>query len=89
MKKNGEVMMGTRNTSLDLNNHLFEQLERLNDEGLTSEELEVEIERSKALTDVSKQIIENSKVALDAQKLKAEYTGQVTIPNMIEASSSE
>lgn len=61
-------MMGTRNTSLDLNNHLFEQLERLNDEGLTSEELEVEIERSKALTDVSKQIIENSKVALDAQK---------------------
>ena len=82
-------MMGTRNTSLDLNNHLFEQLERLNDEGLTSGELEVEIERSKALTDVSKQIIENSKVALDAQKLKAEYTGQVTIPNMIEASSNE
>lgn len=82
-------MMGTRNTSLDLNNHLFEQLERLNDEGLTSGELEVEIERSKALTNVSKQIIENSKVALDAQKLKAEYTGQVTIPNMIEASSNE
>ena len=78
--------MGTRNTSLDLNNHLFEQLERLNDEELTDDELTKEIERSKALTGVSKQIIDNSKLALDAQKLRAEYTGEIDMPRMLEGS---
>ena len=78
--------MGTRNTSLDLNNHLFEQLERLNNEELTDDELTKEIERSKALTGVSKQIIDNSKLALDAQKLRAEYTGEIDMSRMLEGS---
>lgn len=76
--------MGTRNTSIDLNNHLFEQLERLNDEDLTDDELQTEVERSKAITSVSKAIIDNSKIALDAQKLRAEYTGKIDLPRMIE-----
>lgn len=79
----------TRNTSADLNNHLFEQIERLNDTELEGDQLETEINRSKAMVDVSKQIIENSKLALDAQKLKAEYTGKVDLPRMIEGSQNE
>lgn len=39
-----------KNTLVDLNNHLFAELERLSDEDLTGEELEAEISRSKALT---------------------------------------
>lgn len=78
-----------RNTSADLNNHLFEQMERLNNEELEGDTLETEINRSKAMVDVSKQIIDNSKIALDAQKLKAEYTGKVDLPRMIEGSKNE
>lgn len=78
-----------RNTSADLNNHLFEQIERLNDTELEADQLETEINRSKAMVDVSKQIIENSKLALDAQKLRAEYTGKVDLPRMIEGSQNE
>jgi len=64
-----------KNTLSDLNNHLFAQLERLGDEKLKSEELEKEIERSKAITDVSKSIVSNASLQLDALKLKAEYQG--------------
>ena len=76
-----------RNTNLDLNNHLFEQLERLNDDELSDDELKSEINRSKAMTDVSRQIIDNGRLALDAQKLRAEYTGKVDLPKMIESDS--
>ena len=73
-----------RNTNLDLNNHLFEQLERLNDSDLSEEELEKEINRAKSMSAISKNIIENSKLALEASKLTAEYTGKVEIPYGIE-----
>lgn len=53
-----------------LNNYLFEELERLNDdETLEKEEnLDKEIKRSKAITEVSSQIVQNAKVILDAKK---------------------
>ena len=41
-----------RNTLMDLNNHLFAELERLGDEDLTQEELEKEIARADAITKV-------------------------------------
>lgn len=56
-----------KNTLLDLNNHLFAQLERLGDEELMGEELIKEAERSKAVISVSKEIISNARLALDAQ----------------------
>lgn len=61
--------MGVRNTLGDLNNHLFEQLERLNDDDLTGEELKQEIQRSNAISNVAKQIIGNANTVLNAQKL--------------------
>lgn len=57
-----------RNNLTDLNNHLFEQLERLNDDELKGEELKEEIQRSKSIEDVAKQIINNGRLVLDSQK---------------------
>lgn len=53
-----------RNKLSDLNDHLFAQIERLSDEELTQEELKREIERGKAISLVSKNIIENAKTVI-------------------------
>ena len=52
-----------KNTLQDLNNHLFEQLERLNDEDLTDEELDRELKRAEGMTKIATQIIENGELA--------------------------
>ena len=53
-----------------LNNYLFEELERLNDDEtlINEDSLEKELKRSKAITQVSSQIVQNAKVILDAKK---------------------
>lgn len=48
--------MAIKNRQIDLDNHLFAELERLGDESLTDEQLEKEIERAKAISNVAKQI---------------------------------
>lgn len=45
-----------RNKQIDLENHLFECLERLNDDSLTDEEIEREVKRSRAVASVAAQI---------------------------------
>lgn len=57
-----------------LNDYLFEQLERLNDdETLEKEEnFEKEIKRTKALTEVAKTIIDNANTIINATKLANE-----------------
>ena len=64
-----------KNTLVDLNNHLFAQLERLGDESLNGDELTAEIERGTAITQVSKEVISNATLQLNAMKLHAEYNG--------------
>jgi len=72
-----------KNKLTDLNNHLFAQLERLNDEALDKDHLEEEIQRSKAITSVAAQIISNANLALNAEKAKAEYSGKMSHIPMI------
>lgn len=75
-----------RNTLGDLNNHLFAQLERLNDEEITGEKLEDEIIRSKAVIGVSKQIIAYANVVLKAKSIELEYgkNNEKEMPKMLE-----
>lgn len=75
-----------KNTLGDLNNHLFEQLERLNDEDLKGEVLKEEIIRAKAVTDIATKIIDNANTVLSAKRLQADTLGRsnVSIPKMLE-----
>jgi len=57
-----------KNRLSDLNNHLFSQLERLNSEDLKGEKLQEEIVRSKAVSQIARDIVSNGKLVLDAQK---------------------
>ena len=74
------------NKLTDLNNHLFAQLERLNDEALKGEELEKEIARAKAITSVSSQIIANGALALRAEQFKSEVISskEAKVPQFLE-----
>lgn len=62
-----------KNTLGDLNNHLFEQLERLNDENIKGEELKEEIVRAKAVTGIASQIIANGTLVLKGRHIQLEY----------------
>ena len=67
-----------KNTLQDLNNALFQQLETLQDdeEMKDPEKFEKEMRRSKAMVDISSQIILNSKLRLDACKYASDYEAQ-------------
>ena len=73
-----------KNTLADLNNHLFEQMERLNDDDLTIEQLEKEIKRTDAMKDIATQIISNASILLKATELNMEYSrGDNCVPKLL------
>ena len=76
----------TRNSLEDLNNHLFEQLERLNDEDLQNDQLDREIRRANGMTAIAETIIKNGRLALEASEFIAEYgvgRDAMMLPNML------
>lgn len=62
-----------KNKLTDLNDHLFAQLERLSDETLTAEQLEIEVKRTEALVDVSDRITDNARTVITACTLVAKH----------------
>jgi len=54
-----------RNKMEDLRNHLFAALERLNDEELTSEQVENEVKKAKAISGISNALIETAKLEIN------------------------
>lgn len=79
-----------KNKLSDLNDHLFAQLERLNDEDLQEEQIKNEVHRAKAISNIASQVIKSAKVTIDAMKLVA--SGDYTVnelPDMIGAPKKE
>lgn len=64
-----------KNKMTDLNNHLFEALERLNDEDIQGDKLQEEIHRADAIKDIAQQIIANASLGLKAEIARNEYMG--------------
>lgn len=62
-----------KNTLTDLNNYLFESIERLNDDSLDEAQLDREIKRSEAVQKIASTIIANGTLALQAKKHFDEY----------------
>ncbi len=62
-----------KNGLTDLNNHLFAQMERLSEEGLTPEQIEQEAARTDAIVKVADKIIDNANLTLSACKLVADH----------------
>lgn len=62
-----------KNKMVDLKNHLFAALERLNDDSLTEEEIKTEIARSQAVAEIGKVIVDGAKTSL----LHAKLTGKL------------
>ncbi|MEJ7440062.1 hypothetical protein WL735_10270 [Staphylococcus hominis] len=74
-----------KNTLNDLNNHLFAQLERLCDEDLKGEELKEELNRSKAVSEVAKNIVSNGNLILQAQKFQDNrLDANATLPKLLD-----
>lgn len=61
-----------KNKMSDLNDHLFAQMERLGDEDLSPEQIEVEAKRAEAIVNVADQIIRNAEVQWKAITLLAD-----------------
>lgn len=73
-----------KNKLVDLNNHLFEELERLNDEELKGEELEEERKRAKSIANIAQTIINNGELALKAVKHYDEFGNKGDMPEILQ-----
>ncbi len=75
-----------KNKFIDLNNHLFEALERVNDPDITGKELRLEIQRSQSVASVARQIVANATLVFKAKKLVLEHgaLGQKALPEFFE-----
>jgi len=74
------------NKLIDLNNHLFAEMERLGDEELNGDSLTQEIERARAITGVASQIIANGALALRAEQFKSDIVSakDAKVPKFLE-----
>lgn len=77
-----------KNKLSDLNNHLFAQIERLSEEGLSAEKIEVEASRSEAIVAVAEQILRNADLQLRAATVIANH-GDRFIPMLPALGKSE
>lgn len=70
-----------KNKLCDLNDHLFAQMERLGNENLKGDDLAKEMERTKAITSVAKEIVSNARLVLDAKVRIADIPENTALPD--------
>ena len=78
----------TKNKLVDLNDHLFCQLERLNCDDITGNELEDEVKKAKAMCDIAGKIVDTGRLVLDAAKIVEGSSGVIQLPLHLSGGSS-
>ncbi len=76
-----------KNSMSDLNQHLFNQLERLAADSLTPEQIDQEVKRADAIVSLADQVSRNADLQLKAAKLYAEH-GQHVLPHLPQIGST-
>jgi len=71
-----------KNKLTDLNNHLFCQIERLNNEELKGGDLIDEIKRSQAMATIAERVISNGRLLLDSHKAKDDMV-EIKLPEIL------
>jgi 3-methyladenine DNA glycosylase/8-oxoguanine DNA glycosylase len=61
----------------DLNSHLFAQLDRLTQPGLSAEQIALEVKRADAIVSLADQVTDTARVQLQAAKLFSEHGDKV------------
>ncbi|WP_150153403.1 hypothetical protein [Fusobacterium nucleatum] len=73
------------NTLADLNTKLFEQMDKLSKDDISSEELDKEMARSESMIKIANVIISNGDLALRAAKFKDDMlNADNKLPKMLE-----
>ena len=72
-----------------LNNALLDQLARLNNPSVKGDDLQAEVMRAQSMTDVSKEIISNARLALAAEKHRMEYGSHYKLPPLLESKGED
>nr|DAD67401.1 MAG TPA: hypothetical protein [Siphoviridae sp. ctt5z12] len=62
-----------KTTLQDLNNHLFEMIERLKDDELAGDRLKEELERARAVDNLSGRILDNYSLKVKTAEMYLEY----------------
>jgi len=65
-----------RNKINDLRDHLFATLERLNDEDLTPEQVELEVAKAKQISSIGNTIINSAKIEIDFLKATGKFESE-------------
>lgn len=71
-----------KNTLMDLNNYMFEEIERLQDDSLTDEQLDRAIKRAEAVRKMSDSIIQNASLAYRAYRTAREFGDVSDVPKI-------
>jgi len=66
-----------KNKLQDLNDHLFAQIERLNDETIKDDKMKLEIDKALAMNRVADQIVKTAKLQFDAFKFTVESDAHI------------
>lgn len=79
-QRRDEMSNESNKTLADLNEKLFEQLDRLSVPDLKGVQLQDEILRTRAVSGIAREIVENAKLALEAQRC---LNGKKNLPPML------
>lgn len=79
-----------KNTLSDLNDHLFAQMERLSNEQLAGDALKEELNRSKAISSIAKDIVSTGALTLKAHTMIWEKViDEKEVPRLLQSTSNE